>query len=116
MDSPVLLLPVTREPGIIEAIATTPKICQYIDMPLQHADDEILRSMRRPMSGDAYLRLVEEFRTASPDVAIRTTFIVGFPGETELHFANLERFVETAQFDRVGVFEYSVEEGTPSAS
>jgi len=101
--------------GIIEAIATTPKVCQYIDMPLQHADDEVLRAMRRPMSGDAYLKLVQEFRDASPDVAIRTTFIVGFPGETEAHFANLERFVESAQFDRAGVFEYSVEDGTPSA-
>ena len=101
--------------GIIEAIATTPKVCQYIDMPLQHADDEVLRAMRRPMSGDAYLRLIREFRAASPDVAIRTTFIVGFPGETDAHFSNLEQFVETAQFDRVGVFEYSVEDGTPSA-
>ena len=102
--------------GIIEAIAGTPKVCQYIDMPLQHADDEMLRAMRRPMSGDAYLKLVDQFRAASPDVAIRTTFIVGFPGETEDHFSTLERFVEAAQFDRVGVFEYSVEDGTPSAN
>ncbi len=101
--------------AVIEAIAGTPKVCQYIDMPLQHADDEILRSMRRPMSGGAYLKLIERFRDASPDVAIRTTFIVGFPGETDAHFATLEAFVEQAQFDRVGVFEYSVEDGTPSA-
>ncbi len=101
--------------AIIEAIATTPRVCQYIDMPLQHADDEILRRMRRPQSGDHYLRLLEQFRAASPDVAIRTTFIVGFPGETEAHFRNLEQFVEAAQFDRVGVFEYSQEEGTPAA-
>lgn len=102
--------------GIIEAIATTPKVCHYIDMPLQHADNEMLRMMRRPMSYDGYLKLLSGFRSAAPDVAIRTTFIVGFPGETDAHFANLERFIDEAQFDRVGVFEYSVEEGTPSGT
>ena len=101
--------------GVIETIATTPKVCHYIDMPLQHADNEMLRAMRRPMTYDGYLKLLAEFRAAAPDVAIRTTFIVGFPGETKEHFNTLERFVEEAQFDRVGVFEYSVEEGTPSA-
>jgi ribosomal protein S12 methylthiotransferase len=101
--------------AVIEAIATTPKVCQYIDMPLQHADDDVLRAMRRPMNADAYLRILSQFRAASPDVAIRTTFIVGFPGETEAQFENLMRFVEAAQFDRVGVFEYSTEDGTPSA-
>ena len=100
---------------VIEAIATTPNVCQYIDMPLQHADDEILRAMKRPMSGEKYLQLLKRFRDSSPDVAIRTTFIVGFPGETEAHFDNLLRFVDKAQFDRAGVFEYSVEDGTPSA-
>jgi ribosomal protein S12 methylthiotransferase len=101
--------------GVIEAIATTPKVCHYIDMPLQHADNEMLRRMRRPMTYDAYLKLLTDFRTAAPDVALRTTFIVGFPGETKEHFSTLERFVDEAQFDRVGVFEYSVEDGTPSA-
>ncbi|HZO91980.1 MAG TPA: 30S ribosomal protein S12 methylthiotransferase RimO [Chthonomonadaceae bacterium] len=101
--------------GIIEAIATTPKVCHYIDMPLQHADKEMLRAMRRPMRYEGYLKLLADFRAAAPDVAIRTTFIIGFPGETKEHFATLERFVEEAQFDRVGVFEYSVEDGTPSA-
>lgn len=104
---------VNRE--VIEAIATTPKVCHYIDMPLQHADNAMLRAMRRPMSYEGYLKLLADFRAAAPDVAIRTTFIVGFPGETEQQFATLERFLEEAQFDRVGVFEYSVEEGTPSA-
>jgi ribosomal protein S12 methylthiotransferase len=102
--------------GIIEAIATTPKVCHYIDMPLQHADNAMLRAMHRPMTYDGYLKLLENFRTAVPDVAIRTTFIVGFPGETGEQFATLERFIEEAQFDRVGVFEYSVEDGTPSAA
>ncbi|MCS6777366.1 MAG: 30S ribosomal protein S12 methylthiotransferase RimO [Chloroherpetonaceae bacterium] len=101
--------------GVIEAIATTPKVCHYIDMPLQHADNAMLRAMRRPMSYEGYLKLLADFRAAAPDVAIRTTFIVGFPGETEEQFATLERFLEEAQFDRAGVFEYSVEEGTPSA-
>lgn len=101
--------------GVIEAIATTPKVCHYIDMPLQHADNEMLRAMRRPMTYEGYLKLLADFRSAAPDVAIRTTFIVGFPGETKRHFETLERFVEEAQFDRLGVFEYSVEEGTPSA-
>ncbi len=101
--------------GVIEAIATTPKVCHYIDMPLQHADNEVLRRMRRPMSYEGYIKLLGDFRAAVPDVAIRTTFIVGFPGETKENFATLERFVEEAQFDRVGVFEYSVEDGTPSA-
>ena len=101
--------------GIIEAIATTPKVCHYIDMPLQHADNTMLRAMRRPMSYEGYTKLLEDFRAAAPDVAIRTTFIVGFPGETKEQFATLERFVEEAKFDRVGVFEYSTEDGTPSA-
>ena len=101
--------------GIIEAIATTPKVCHYIDMPLQHADNTMLRAMRRPMSYEGYIKLLQDFRTAAPDVAIRTTFIVGFPGETKEQFATLERFVEEAAFDRVGVFEYSTEDGTPSA-
>jgi ribosomal protein S12 methylthiotransferase len=104
---------VSRE--VIEAIAGTPKVCQYIDMPLQHADDELLRAMGRPAGYRRYLELLARIRAESPDVAIRTTFIVGFPGETKAQFATLERFVEEAQFDRVGVFEYSVEDGTPSA-
>jgi ribosomal protein S12 methylthiotransferase len=101
--------------GVIEAIATTPKVCHYIDMPLQHADNAMLRSMRRPMSYEGYIKLLQDFRQAAPDVAIRTTFIVGFPSETKEQFATLERFVEEGQFDRVGVFEYSTEDNTPSA-
>jgi ribosomal protein S12 methylthiotransferase len=101
---------------LIETLATTQKICHYIDMPLQHADNAILRKMRRPMSYQGYIELLQKFRNAMPDAAIRTTFIVGFPGESEAHFATLERFLEEAQFDRVGVFTYSVEEGTPAAT
>src|SRR5262249_12245450 len=100
---------------VIQAIAGTPKVCQYIDMPLQHSHPEILKLMRRPGDGESYLQLLERFRRKSPDVAMRTTFIVGFPGESEEHFENLLQFVKEAQFDRVGVFEYSLEDGTPSA-
>lgn len=100
---------------VIEALATTPGVCQYIDMPLQHADDDVLRAMRRPGTGAGYLRLLERMRRAMPDVCIRTTFIVGFPGETRAQFENLLRFVEDARFDRAGVFEYSQEDGTPAA-
>lgn len=100
---------------VIAAITGTPGVCHYIDMPLQHADDAVLRRMRRPMSGDGYLRLLERFRVAAPDAAVRTTFVVGHPGETDAAFERLLAFVAEAQFDRVGAFMYSREEGTPSA-
>ncbi|MCC6729350.1 MAG: 30S ribosomal protein S12 methylthiotransferase RimO [Chthonomonadales bacterium] len=103
-------------PEVIAAIAETPRVCQYIDMPLQHADSDILRAMRRPMSARGYLDLVRRLRDASPDVAIRTTFIVGFPGETEEQFASLLRFAEEARFDRAGAFEFSAEDGTPASA
>lgn len=100
--------------AVIEALATTPKVLPYIDMPLQHADDGVLKRMRRPGTGEGYLRLLGRIRGAMPQAAIRTTFIVGFPGETEEEFGSLLRFVEAARFDRVGVFEYSAEDGTPA--
>ncbi len=101
--------------GVIEALAGIEKVCSYIDMPLQHSEDSMLRRMRRPMSRAGYLKLLNEMRDAIPDAAIRTTFIVGFPGETDQQFADLEAFIEEARFDRVGVFPYSSEEGTPAA-
>ena len=100
--------------GVIEAVAYTPKVCHYIDMPLQHADNTMLRAMRRPMTYNGYIGLFKAFRDAAPDVALRTTFIVGFPGETDEQFATLERFVDEAQCDWMGAFEYSEEDGTPS--
>jgi ribosomal protein S12 methylthiotransferase len=99
---------------VIEAIASLPKVCKYIDVPLQHAHPDILRSMKRPWDGERYLALFAKLRRRMPDIAIRTTFIVGFPGETEEHFRYLEAFVKEAQLDRVGSFIYSREEGTPS--
>ena len=101
---------------VIDAIANTPGVCAYVDMPLQHSSDRVLRQMARPANEGRYLRLVERLRAASPDIAIRTTFIVGFPGETDEEFEDLMRFAAEARFDRAGVFEYSTEDATPAAT
>jgi ribosomal protein S12 methylthiotransferase len=98
--------------SLLEAVAHLPKVVKYIDMPLQHADDIVLRAMQRERSGDALRRLLERIRVRVPQVAIRTAFIVGFPGETEQAFRRLMGFVREQEFDRVGVFTYSREEGT----
>lgn len=100
---------------LIETLATLPKALPYIDVPLQHADRDVLRAMKRPGSAETYLRMIEKLRSAMPDVAIRTTFIVGYPGETDQQFENLLDFVKEAQFDRLGAFLYSKESGTPAA-
>jgi|SRR5579871_3446697 len=97
---------------LLDAIAELPQVVKYIDMPLQHADDAILRAMRRERSGAALERLLERIRTRIPEVTLRTSFIVGFPGETEAAFARLMDFVRRQRFDRVGVFTYSREENT----
>lgn len=99
---------------VIEAMATLPKVVPYIDIPLQHTHPDTLRRMKRPWDGDRYQALFEKVRLHIPDVAIRTTFIVGFPGETDSEFEHMLRFVESAQLDRVGAFTYSQEPGTPS--
>jgi ribosomal protein S12 methylthiotransferase len=99
---------------LIEALATLPKMVHYVDMPLQHAHPEVLRRMRRPWDGERYLRLFERLRVAMPDCAIRSTFIVGFPGETEEEFSFLLQFLREAKLDRMGAFQYSREFGTPS--
>ncbi len=100
---------------LIEAMASLPKVVKYLDVPLQHADRTILQAMRRPGDGTRYLKMIEKLRTAMPEIAIRTTFIVGFPGEGEREFQNLLAFMQEAQLDRVGAFIYSREKGTPSA-
>jgi ribosomal protein S12 methylthiotransferase len=97
---------------LLAAIADVPQVVKYIDMPLQHADDAILRAMRRERSGVALERLLDRIRTRIPGVTLRTSFIVGFPGETEAAFARLMEFVRRQRFDRVGVFTYSREENT----
>lgn len=97
---------------LLAAIAGLDKVVKYIDIPLQHADDAILRMMKRERSADGLRRLLGRIRAAIPGVAIRTSFIVGFPGETDEAFANLLSFVREQRFDRVGVFTYSREENT----
>jgi ribosomal protein S12 methylthiotransferase len=98
--------------ALLQAVAELPKVIKYIDMPLQHADDIVLRAMRRERSGDTLRKLLDRIRKRVPQVAVRTSFIVGFPGETEQAFGRLLDFVREQEFDRVGVFTYSREEGT----
>ena len=98
---------------LIKTMANTPNVAHYVDIPLQHGDDEMLKKMKRGGSVSSYLRIVERLRGAMPDIALRTTFLVGFPGETDESFQNLKNFMTESQFDRVGVFEYSPEEATP---
>lgn len=100
---------------IIDVIADEPKICKYIELPLQHASDRVLRRMRR--KGDRALidRLIEKIRARIPGVTLRSSFIVGFPGETDEDFEELLSFIQQVRFDHVGVFTYSREEGTPAA-
>ncbi len=100
----------------LDALASCSRVARYLDLPLQHADAGILKAMRRGGSASSHLRLIETIRTRVPGVALRTTFIVGFPGETEARFEELCRFVRQAEFEHVGVFTYSVEKGTPAAA
>lgn len=97
---------------LIEAFATLDKVCKYIDIPLQHASDRLLSSMNRYDTRAQVEELLEKLRTRIPGITIRTTFIVGFPGETEKDFAELLDFVEKQRFENAGVFQYSQEEGT----
>lgn len=96
----------------IEAIAKHDNICKYIDIPLQHINSRILHSMQRGVDREATIKLLDDFRKLIPNVAIRTTLIVGYPGETEEEFEELKEFVSKARFSRMGVFAYSPEEGT----
>src|SRR4029078_7655942 len=88
---------------LLDTIAAHPSLVKYIDMPLQHASGAVLKRMKRGASGDIFLKLLERIRRSIPGVAIRTSFIVGFPGETDQDFAELRSFVEAAQFDRLGI-------------
>ena len=106
------LYPTTISDDVLDAMAESDKVCRYIDLPLQHASAEVLRRMRRPGNRDAYDKLLGRIRRRMPDVTLRTTFIVGFPGETEADVAELSSFVRDTGFDHVGVFTYSHEEGT----
>ncbi|MBE9179649.1 30S ribosomal protein S12 methylthiotransferase RimO [Oculatella sp. LEGE 06141] len=108
--------PTGLTPSVIEAIQETPNVLPYLDLPLQHSHPEILRAMNRPWQGRVNDGIVERIKAALPDAVLRTTFIVGFPGETEAHFEHLLQFVQRHEFDHVGVFTFSPEEGTPAYS
>ncbi|MBQ8504191.1 MAG: 30S ribosomal protein S12 methylthiotransferase RimO [Clostridia bacterium] len=100
---------------LIEVMASEEKICNYIDLPLQHADGDVLKRMNRTGDEKSLTELINKIRAKIPDIVIRTTFITGFPGETEDNFETLSRFVNNVKFDRLGCFAYSPEEGTFAA-
>ena len=100
---------------IINAIANCDKVCNYLDMPIQHAADSMLKSMRRGLNQDGIRNRIERLRNAIPNIALRTTLIVGYPDETEDDFNSLRQFIEEIRFDRLGIFTYSEEEGTLAA-
>lgn len=106
------LYPTTITDDVLEAMAECDKVCNYVDLPLQHASADVLRRMRRPGNREGYDKLLARIRATVPNVTLRTTFIVGFPGETEADFEALCAFVRETNFDHVGVFTYSHEEGT----
>jgi len=100
--------------AMIEAIASTPNVVKYVDMPLQHISDPMLKGMKRQITKAETLDLMRRLRAGVPGLVLRTTFIVGFPGETDADFDELEAFVKDAKFDRAGAFKYSPEKGTPA--
>ena len=108
--------PNTFNDELIEAYATLPKVCHYVDLPLQHASDRLLHAMRRRDKLSETKKLLKKLRERIPDIVIRTTFIVGFPGETEEDFAILKEFVTEQKFENAGVFQYSQEENTVAAT
>ena len=99
----------------IDALVECDRVCNYLDMPIQHAADELLNSMRRGLGQDGIRDRISRLREAIPEIALRTTLIVGYPGETEEHFNTLRDFVEEIRFDRLGIFTYSEEDGTLAA-
>ena len=100
--------------GFLDVLASEPKAVKYLDMPLQHASQNVLKLMKRGGNRKSLERLIQRVRTRVPNIAVRTTFITGFPGETDEDFNELLQFVKNVEFDRVGVFTYSDEEGTPA--
>ena len=100
--------------SLINVIANEEKVCSYIDIPLQHSDKTVLKNMNRVGDGEDYRALISKMRKAIPDLALRTTFMVGFPGETDEQFENLCKFTEDVKFDKMGCFTFSPEEDTPA--
>jgi ribosomal protein S12 methylthiotransferase len=107
--------PAHLTPELLAVLAEEPKVVKYLDLPLQHANADVLRRMRRSGSGEEYLRLLAKARVAVPELVLRSTFIVGFPGETEEAFEDLLAFLREARLDHAGFFPYSPEEGTAAA-
>src|SRR4029079_8156232 len=110
------LYPTTITDDVLDAMAECEKVCRYVDLPLTHASADVLKRMRRPGNRRTYDKLLARVRDRVPGVTLRTTFIVGFPGETDADFAELEQFVRETEFDHVGVFTYSHEEDTRAYS
>ncbi len=104
--------PTSLRKSFLQVMAETPQVCSYIDMPLQHASGSMLKRMQRGGNADQYRLMIDNIRKTIPEVAIRTTFITGYPGETDADFNELFDFVRDVEFDRVGIFTYSDEEGT----
>lgn len=107
--------PAKVTPELIDAIASLKRVVKYLDLPMQHGDPEVLRLMNRRGTPDDYMRVISSLREKCPEIALRTSLIVGFPGESEAAFRRLLEFVKQIEFDRVGAFAYSSEEGTPAA-
>ncbi|MGB5715310.1 MAG: MiaB/RimO family radical SAM methylthiotransferase, partial [Waterburya sp.] len=108
--------PTGLTPEVLAAIKNTPNVLPYLDLPLQHSHPEVLRTMNRPWQGRVNDAIIERIKQELPQAILRTTFIVGYPGETDAHFQHLVDFVERHQFDHVGVFTFSPEEETPAYS
>jgi ribosomal protein S12 methylthiotransferase len=107
--------PAHLDDNVIELINTVPQFCKYIDIPLQHIANPVLKRMGRNVTSEQQKKLIDKIRTKIPELAIRTTFMVGFPGETDRDFQELVKFVEDTRFERLGAFKYSQEDGTPAA-
>ncbi|MDO9287735.1 MAG: 30S ribosomal protein S12 methylthiotransferase RimO [Thermodesulfovibrionales bacterium] len=107
--------PASISESLLKVIAEEDKICKYLDIPFQHSEDRILKLMKRGGARKGYLNLIRKIRSIIPDIVLRTTFIIGFPSETEKEFNSLLDFIDEVKFDRLGVFKYSREEGTPAA-
>jgi ribosomal protein S12 methylthiotransferase len=108
--------PTGLTPEVLAAFREVPNVLPYLDLPLQHSHPEVLRAMNRPWQADVTAGVLRRIREQLPEAVLRTTFIVGYPGETEAHFQHLLEFVAEQRFDHVGVFTFSPEEGTPAAA
>jgi ribosomal protein S12 methylthiotransferase len=108
--------PTGLTPAVVAAMQETKNVLPYLDLPLQHSHPEVLRAMNRPWQGEVNDRIIEQLKTALPAAVIRTTLIVGFPGETDAHYQHLQEFLQRHEFDHVGVFTFSAEEGTAAAT